>query len=223
MYQVLQQPVVPTSMLFSLTLLNSVFFLFLYIQHAKHECSPFNEKRLSWVLTFTSSLICTLVSIPFVIRFIYSGMDMALLSKDSAFHTGFICFFISYLVLDLVLGSIYYRQRITLVTGWIHHMFYIVALFWLLRLKIASLFTVASILELPTLILAAGSMKHEWRSDYLFGSTFFALRLVAHAWMMVALKRYHRIGYIWILALIIYPLHMYWFYGKQFMLLTLSN
>lgn len=206
-YQVLQQPIVPVSMLFSLTLLGCGFS---YI----HENHRFSEKQLSWFLTFVSSLICTLVSIPFVVQFFYHGLDMTLLFTDSVFHTGFICFFISYLILDLVLGSIYYRQRIKLVTGWIHHLFYIVTLFWLLRLKIASLFTVASILELPTLILAVGSMKHEWRSDYLFGLTFFVLRLVAHAWMMVALKRYHRIVYIWIIALIIYPLHMYWFYGK---------
>lgn len=217
LYQVLQQPVVPASFLFSFTFLGSSFFLFLYKQQAENrdQIHRFNEKQVSWFLTLISSLVCTIISIPFVIQFFHSDLDMALLDTDNQFHTGFICFFISYLVLDLVLGSIYYRQRITFMTGWVHHLFYIMTLFWFLRLQISSLFTIASILELPTLILAAGSMEHEWRSDLLFGSTFFILRLVAHAWMMIALKKYHRIQFMWIVALIIYPLHMYWFYGKH--------
>lgn len=213
-HQVLQQPVVPIALLFSLTFLGGSFFLFLYTQRTKNEHHRFDEKKASWFLTFISSLVCTMVSIPFVVQFFYFKLDMALLATDSAFHTGFICFFISYLILDLVLGSIYYRRRIMLMTGWVHHLFYILTLFWFLRLKISSLFTVASILELPTLILAAGSMEHKWRSDFLFGSTFFMLRLVAHAWMMSALKRYHRVQFIWVVALVIYPLHVYWFSGR---------
>lgn len=217
--QVFQQPVVPASFLISFLFLGGGFFVFLNklqyktkTQSAEISTRLF-EKQASWYLTLTSSFICTVVSTPFVIQFIYSDLNMELLGADSNFHTGFVCFFISYLILDLVLGCMYYRQRITLMTGWVHHVFYIVTLTWFLRLRISSLFTIASILELPTLILAAGSMVHEWRSDLLFGSTFFILRLVAHAWMMIALKKYHRIQFMWVVALVIYPLHLYWFYG----------
>lgn len=218
--QVIQQPVVPASFLFSFLFLGGSFFLFVYNINKKSSLVNQDlrqkqiEKQTSWFLTLLSSLVCTIVSIPFVIQFFYSDLDMQLLGIDNRFHSGFICFFITYLILDLVLGSFFYRSRITLMTGWVHHIFYILTLSCFLRLQISSLFTVASILELPTLILAAGSMVHEWRSDFLFGSTFFILRLVAHAWMMVALKRYHRIQFMWIVALVIYPLHIYWFYGK---------
>lgn len=214
--QVVEQPVVGASFAASFFVLGGSFFLFRYQQchSTTHRHTRRQEKQTSWFLTLASSLICTLVSIPFVIQFFWADLDMELLGIDNRFHTGFVCFFISYLILDLVLGCIYYPKRITLMTGWVHHLFYIFTLSWFLRLQISSLFTVTSILELPTLILAAGSMVHEWRSDLLFGSTFFVLRLVAHAWMMVALKRHHRIHFMWIVALVIYPLHMYWFYGK---------
>lgn len=213
--QVLEQPVVRASFAASFSILGGSFFVFRhYLYKEQHHTRRQREKQTSWFLTLASSLVCTLVSVPFVVQFFCSDLDMELLGIDNRFHTGFVCFFISYLILDLVLGSIYYPKRITLMTGWVHHLFYIFTLSWFLRLQISSLFTVTSILELPTLILAAGSMVHEWRSDLLFGSTFFVLRLVAHAWMMVALKRHHRIEFMWIVALVIYPLHMYWFYGK---------
>lgn len=219
LYQIIQQPIVRFSFLFSFLFLGGGFYVGrYYINNGtpknKIDREQIIEKQTSWVLTLISSCICTVLSTPFVIQFMFSDFDMQLLGLDNEFHTGFICFFISYLILDLGLGSIYYRKRITLITGWVHHIFYIILLFWFLRLKISSLFTVTSILELPTFILAAGSIVHEWRSDVLFGSTFFILRLVAHAWMMIALKRYHRIQFMWIVALIIYPIHLYWFYGN---------
>lgn len=214
LYQVFQQPIVPVSFLGSFLFLGWCFF----------SIKPnLNMKQTSWILTLISSLVCTLVSIPFVIQFLHSKLDMRLLDTDSKLHTAFTCFFISYLILDLSLGSIYYRERVTIMTGWIHHLFYIAVLFWFLRLQISSLFTVASILELPTVILAIGSMDHELRSDLLFGSTFFLLRLVAHAWMTIALKKYHRIKVIWIVALVIYPLHLYWFYGKLYILTSIQT
>ncbi|KAI8077950.1 uncharacterized protein B0P05DRAFT_543471 [Gilbertella persicaria] len=211
--QVIQQPVVQFSFLFSFFFFITSFYLCRYYIYKHSQQERTREKQTSWILTLWSSLVCTVVSIPFVIQFFNADLDMQLLGIDNSFHTGFVCFFITYLMLDLTLGSIYYRERITLMTGWVHHMFYMALLSYFLRLQVSSLFTVSSILELPTLILAIGSIVHEWRSDLLFGSSFFLLRLVAHAWMTVNLKRHHRIEFMWIVALIIYPLHIYWFYG----------
>ncbi|KAI7902747.1 uncharacterized protein BX663DRAFT_400917, partial [Cokeromyces recurvatus] len=143
------------------------------------------EKQISWILTLASSFVCTFVSIPYFIMFWKSGWDMSRLSTDSFIHTTITCFFISYLALDLLLGSVYYRNRITILTGWIHHPLYICILFWLLRWRSASFFTANCLLELPTLILALGSMRGNLRCDILFAFTFFILRLVFHASMIV--------------------------------------
>ncbi|SAM05481.1 hypothetical protein [Absidia glauca] len=204
--QVVCQPIVPLSFAASFLGLGLYFYLSLALV-AK------TEKQISWVLTFASSVVCTIVSIPYYMRFWRSGWDMQLLGTESAVHTALVCFFITYLVLDLTLGSMYYRRRITIATGWIHHSIYIVILFWLMRCRSASFFTVNAILELPTVILAVGSMRARWRSDLLFASTFFALRLVYHAWMISAVKKEHRIESLWLVAVLVFPLHVYWFYG----------
>ncbi|KAI8331839.1 hypothetical protein BC941DRAFT_315885, partial [Chlamydoabsidia padenii] len=182
-------------------------YFFLSLKVAK------TEKQISWILTFASSVVCTLVSIPYYGRFWRSGWDMQQLGTESNVHTALVCFFITYLVLDLSLGSYFYKSRITIATGWIHHSIYIVILFWLMRCRSASFFTVNAILELPTVILAVGSMRARWRSDLLFACSFFALRLVYHAWMIVAVRQHHRIESLWLVAVLVFPLHVYWFYG----------
>ncbi|ORX61382.1 hypothetical protein DM01DRAFT_1395118 [Hesseltinella vesiculosa] len=205
--QVMSQPVVPVSLLLGFVGLATYFFFCIRMGWAK------TEKEISWLLTFASSVVCTVVSIPYYIRFWRSGWDMQLLGVDATVHTSLACFFMTYLVLDLVLGCRYYRQKITIATGWIHHTIYIVILFWLMRCRSTSFFTVNAILELPTVILAVGSMRASWRSDFLFASTFLALRLVYHAWMIVAVKQYHRLESLWTVAVLVFPLHVYWFYG----------
>ncbi|CAO3632805.1 unnamed protein product [Cunninghamella echinulata] len=207
LYQVITQPLVPISFLISMIGLGLYFFLSIKMGIAK------NEKQISWLLTLASSVVCTIVSLPYYYRFYSSGWDMQLLGMESTIHTCLVCFFMTYLILDLTLGSIYYKSRITIATGWIHHSIYIVILFWLMRCKSTSFFTVNAILELPTVILALGSMKASWRCDVLFACSFFALRLVYHAFMILAVKQYHRIESLWLVATLVFPLHIYWFYG----------
>jgi hypothetical protein len=207
--QVLSQPIVSISFLFSFTSL--IFFFFYSIKNGFAK----TDKQISWLLTFASSLVCTVVSIPHFMSFWKSGWDMNLLSVDSNFHTALICFFISYLMLDLTLGSIYYRHRITVLTGWVHHLLYICILFWLLKSRSSSFFSASCLLELPTLLLALGSFRDHWRCDLLFATTFFVLRLVFHAHMIIALKQRHRLEALWMVAVAIFPLHLYWFYGTR--------
>ncbi|KAI9315637.1 hypothetical protein BX666DRAFT_2028533 [Dichotomocladium elegans] len=205
--QVLQQPIVGISFFSSVVGLGAFFFGCVHAGWAK------TEKQISWLLTFASSLVCTLISIPCCYQFWQSRWDMDLLSTESNWHTASVCFFVAYLVLDLTLGCVYYRRRITVVTGWLHHTLYIGILLWFLRHRIASFFCMAAILELPTLILAIGSLDKQWRSDLLFASVFFILRLILHASMIRELKRYHRVETLWLVAVVVFPLHVYWFYG----------
>ncbi|KAI8882451.1 hypothetical protein K501DRAFT_186663 [Backusella circina FSU 941] len=205
--EVFSQPIVPASFFISITSLVGFFYYCIKSGFTK------TEKQISWILTFASSLVCSIVSIPYFFTFWRSGWNIHLLEVDTDFHKAMICFFISYLVLDLTLGSIYYRKRITLLTGWIHHPLYIAILFWLMRSRSSSFFSTNGILELPTLLLALGFFKAEWRCDLLFAGSFFILRLVFHACMVAGLKQDHRLTELWQVAVLVYPLHVYWFYG----------
>ncbi|KAI8987726.1 hypothetical protein BDF20DRAFT_851910 [Mycotypha africana] len=206
--QVFLQPIVPVS--FAVSFISLIGFFFFCIKTGFTK----TDKQISWILTFASSLVCTVVSIPYFAQFCLHDFDMNLLSTDSNLHIAMVCFFISYLTLDLSLGSLYYKDRITVLTGWVHHPLYIGILFWLLRCRSSSFFTTSCLLELPTLILALGSFRERWRCDLLFASTFFVLRLVFHSYMIFALKRNHRLEILWLLAVAVFPLHLFWFYGK---------
>lgn len=172
------------------------------------------EKQLSWVLTLISSVVCSVSSLFPIYQFCKSGFDMHTLSLNTQHDIALVCFFQMYLVLDLTLGRRYYRHRITWVTGWLHHSLYLVLLTWFLKCRIPSFFVAASVLEIPTVILAIGAIRPLWRSDRLFAASFFSLRLVLHTWMIRLLKHYHPIRPLWGIALAILPLHLYWFYGK---------
>ncbi|ORX55734.1 hypothetical protein DM01DRAFT_1335127 [Hesseltinella vesiculosa] len=172
-----------------------------------------NEKQRSWILTLVTSLVCSIVSLPSMVRFCLSGFDMYWLYQNGPKDIALVCFFQTYLILDLYLGYHYYRARISWLTGWAHHCFYLGFLTYLLAYRQSSFFVVAAILEVPTFILALGSVNPAWRSDRLFGLTFFALRLVFHACMIRVLKHHHHNRTIWYVALLVLPMHIYWFYG----------
>ncbi|KAI8388551.1 uncharacterized protein BYT42DRAFT_560471 [Radiomyces spectabilis] len=200
------QPYVPMSFAASFLLLTAYFALVVKSGMAE------SEKQVSWLLTLASSLVCTLMGLPNFYYFWRSGWDLLLFDHDSVAQTALVCFFIVYLVLDLSLGSVFYRRRITILTGWVHHTAYIVILLWFLHRRISSFFAMASILELPTLILAIGSLKKKWRSDLLFAASFFLLRLVLHICMIFMLRRYRRVDTLWMIAVAVLPLHLFWFY-----------
>lgn len=208
--QVFCQPIVPISFLVSFSALACFFCYCVKSGFTK------TDKQISRILTFASSLVCTMASIPYFISFWKSGWNMDQLGTDSNYHTAIVCFFISYLILDLALGSIYYNNKITLLTSWIHHSLYICISFWLLQSKSSSFFSTTGILELPTLLLALGSFRERWRCDLLFAFTFFVLNLVFHAYMIVLLQQKHRLETLWLVALSTFALNLYQFYGKFF-------
>lgn len=172
-----------------------------------------SEKQVSWLLTFMSSTGLTLASIPRFYKFWSSGWDIQSFQVDHTFDTMVLCYFVSYLILDMTLGSIYYKGQLNLLTGWIHHSVYTFMTVYFLCHRLGGFFVVASILELPTLIMALGCLWSNLRSDYLFASTFFTFRLVFHAFMIKTLKQNHHIQTLWIVAASIFPLHLFWFYG----------
>jgi hypothetical protein len=205
--EALSQPSVLLGVAMSMTLYLTFFFGALKTKFAT------TDKQISWLLTFMSSGGLTLASIPRFYRFWKSGWNIQSFQVDRTLDTLVLCYFVSYLILDLCLGSIYYKRQINILTGWIHHSVYTIITVYFLRYRLGGFFTTASILEMPTLIMALGSLRSRFRSDYLFAATFFAFRLVFHAFMIKTLKQNHHIRSLWIVAASIFPLHLFWFHG----------
>lgn len=68
-------------------------------------------------------------------------------------------------------------------------------------------------MEVPTAVLALGHLQTKLRNDNVFGVTFFTTRVLFHAIMIVYLFTCYKTDPVWLYALGVYPLHLYWFYG----------
>lgn len=190
------------------------------------------KTKRSWILTTSSSIIMTLVSIPFLVQLfyypdmnVYPWLNIPFASVISYFllvHVS--CYFMSYVLMDLVLGLIYYPDHIDKITGWTHHLLYFVLLWEILHLEKQGLFLLAGIQELPTLILSIGYLVKSLRNDIAFGFSFFLTRIVFHGYFIYKIYSawpFQPIYYT--IPLIVVPLHVYWFMKWVLQQLRLRN
>ncbi|CAO3569118.1 unnamed protein product [Mortierella alpina] len=87
-------------------------------------------------------------------------------------------YFGSYLLMDLVCGWLYYREKVKLLTGWFHHTLYVGLCYKALHLHHAHLLACHMVMEFPTLFLGLGQIYKPFRSDILFAVTFFLSRIL---------------------------------------------
>jgi hypothetical protein len=172
-------------------------------------------KQVAWILSAITSLTCSTLSFYHVHKLAVHNWDInTLIFTDDRLSRFTICFFITYLVLDLVFGVMHYREHVQLLSGWLHHIFYIGTLVWALSSHFCVGFCFFFPLEIPSFILALGTLYPERRTDLGFGFTFFATRLVYHSMLfklMVEMEN-PRVP-VWPVAAIALVVHCYWFYG----------
>lgn len=170
-----------------------------------------NSKPIAWLLTWNIGVLVIPASIPFT----YSLLVMQDLAFASNLFSHVIASaFLSFLLLDLVLGHFHYPKRLQLVAGWIHHLVYMVIILDFMRSGIPGLLGTFCVLEVPTFIMALGNLNPAWRSDRLFGFLFFMTRILYHALVI-----YH-FCFFWVgvksrffvYSALSFPMHCYWFY-----------
>lgn len=105
----------------------------------------------------------------------------------------------------------YYRDQIQLLSGWVHHTLYLALMAWALTSHFTCGFALFLPLELPTFILALGSIYPERRSDLLFGAAFFCTRVCYHALLLQRILRMADSPVpVWIPTLLAFGLHCWW-------------
>eukprot|EP00842_Homolaphlyctis_polyrhiza_P006444 jgi/Hompol1/6800/HPOL_001204-RA len=173
-----------------------------------------NTRQASWVLTTMSSVVMTGASIPFLIDFFISNADFSQMRlMNSPLAVVFSMFFIAYLFCDLGIGYFHYPDQIDPLTGWFHHLLYPILIIIFVLYQVPGTFLTASLLELPTIVLALGNIHRSFRSEYLFGFLFFVTRIVFH--LVFAVRIYMSWpGYPVFLffGLCTFPLHIVWFW-----------
>ena len=93
-----------------------------------------------------------------------------------------------------------------------HHIFYLGVLAWALSSHFTLGFCLFLPLEIPTFILAVGSLYPQRRSDWLFGLTFFITRICYHLllFLLVWEIKDPRLP-VWVVVAVTFLLHVYWF------------
>ncbi|KAJ6447992.1 hypothetical protein C8R45DRAFT_1134650 [Mycena sanguinolenta] len=135
------------------------------------------------ILTAVASFVMTSASVPYDWDYLTRGRALGVRERAWAVD--------AYLTADMLAGSL---------TGWIHHLVYILITQVTIRAGWAHLFWLAAIMQLPTFILVP-----RWRSTVLFAVTSGATTIAFHSDRELCTPAT-------ILALV-FPLHAMWFRG----------
>lgn len=193
----------------------------------------FTIKQLAWCISLFNSLFMSIVGVYFLfdifpkIQFEYftclgEDHNLSVMHGIDNFGTAICIMFAVGNVADLILGLIFYRSELGLLTTYIHHTLYTWLMYFGITtngifMKTTGPFTTAflfcTIEEVPTFILALGTIFPSLRSDLGFGITFFLFRILFHITIL-----HHEVkcnGYPQMYSLIILTLllHFHWFYG----------
>lgn len=163
------------------------------------------RRKLSWVPTFVNSLFMTLMGIGYYViktdclndvsgLWMYAQGDGEYVwrSMDNV-SVLVMAWFAMFNVFDICFGSLYCFECLDPLTAWVHHPVFT----WICYIgttgngifyqgrPFASAFMVCCLEEFPTWHLAAGAMFPSLRSDWVFGGSFFVLRICYHLYHAV--------------------------------------
>ncbi len=168
-----------------------------------------SEKRLSWIMTLLCSLVCCFGCISTMLKAWSFGWTTEIMYGNDRISQGLIRFFISYLVLDIVIMFRDYPS----IGGIYHHLPYLMFMALSLYYSCPSIFVIFFPLELSTIFLACGTIWPKYRQDFLFGVSFFLTRIVYHIvlWWQLFLSKDEAPFLAYPFAILPWFMHVFWF------------
>lgn len=119
----------------------------------------------------------------------------------------------AFMLNDLFVGIWAYPEYLDWLSGWLHHGVYLLILPYLATQGYSVSFAAGCFCEVPTFLLALGSVNKAWRTDLPFGVTFFFTRVAFFMWLAV---QHHWVSHKPVLrnmAIACVLLHCYWLGG----------
>lgn len=184
---------------------------------------PNDKRKMAWVISLVNAFVLTFAAGSYFIvkvpTFMHDGRAaFHTVDNVSALISIWLCLANAF---DLLFGLIFYRTHLDPLTAYVHHTLYI----WIT----ITAFTgnggfanfepfsggLAALLveELPTLLLALGSVFPSLRTDLGFGLTFFLFRIMFHAAMMAYSIHSGVSTLVTILYCVTMSMHVFWFYS----------
>lgn len=169
------------------------------------------EKQKAYVLSIKSSLTMFVLGIAGLYQCWEAGGNLDEYSKNGLqLNKLAVLSFIGYLICDCVIGASDYKKYIQTLSGYTHHIAYIIINTISLISGKYPLYMLYMIEELPTILLSIGSYNKKYRSDTLFGLTFFLTRILYHVILTWWLRHDTT---VLVFSMMVLSLHIYWFYG----------
>lgn len=160
-----------------------------------------NTRSFGWLITLINSFVMSVIAIVYFSLRLYQYPSLFLLDKNiplalfqSRDNISGICsvWFGLCNFFDLLVGTFFYRKYVDPLSGYVHHSVFI----WLMFLSnskngfflqsndyFSAVLVLGCLIEIPTFLLALGSVFPKLRTDIGFGITFFIFRLCYHGYM----------------------------------------
>jgi hypothetical protein len=169
-------------------------------------------KQRSWLIMMFSSTILSIFGTIYVVNaFMYSLWTNEFIYGDDIVSRTVMIFFLATNVMDLFIGTFDYPQYLNLLSAVVHHVLYSIFVSTLIIHGFTRGFLLNFLMEIPTFIMAVGTVFKEYRSDTLFGATFFITRIVYNIFYAYKLAVLSPNGIIWKICCCALGMHLYWF------------
>ena len=168
--------------------------LFQTALYAFARCALPTRKARAWALTLAvATLFGFVIGIPNAYALSAALLTgdpapvAALLSTETPFGRFCASYMVAFLALDLAIGVVDYPEQLQLLSGYVHHVAYFLLYSYLIYRGKTQFLLVGAICEVPTAIMALGTIVPALRQDAGFGVSFFFTRIV---WFVVLLVVY---------------------------------
>lgn len=180
--------------------------------------SNLSRKQIAYILSLRSSMVMFILGVLSNIHLhVCKGSLVDYNGSEYLERIQFlgVIYFTSYLIMDIVLGRLYYHEFMCTLSGYTHHIAYTVINLISVWTNVYNVFLLYMFEELPTIILSLGSYNTTLRNNTLFGITFLLTRILYHAFITYKIfKSQIANSYIIIFfATLTLGLHLYWFWG----------
>ena len=167
---------------------------------------PLSTKQKASIITSTTSCLLSLLGL------VLNAQYFQLITVTQQFHDQLarvsVILFMSYLLVDLIMGTLYYTKYMTWLVGYVHHTIYMI-LCWNYFLPYhASVSALFFVEEIPTFLLNVARINPQYRYDLMFGIMFFIWRILYHFIMTLHFTNNQVVLWSGVIA---FPLHIHWF------------
>jgi hypothetical protein len=193
----------------------TLFAVDYYLMYSKtvKRYPDLDEKQRAHILSIKASITLFLVSLYFNYKYVTSNFDTDMYLEKINGTDAFILQLsvlnlMAYFITDCIVGYNKYHKYMCNLTGYFHHIVYIIVSIVSFRINAVGLYILYLIEELPTIFLSTGSYNQLLRKDYTFGLTFFLTRIIYHVFLTWRFKSNFMFAIMGVLSL---SVHSYWF------------